>query len=181
RRQLDALVSVAFLILQVRLDGQHADVTLVRSAGPEHPPDGWRVVFKIRLENLQPVFAGQVINFMRHRAFVPGICCQTAKSLDQLLEKLFFVLVQFSVLPANDKVVPERCHLRQPHADVKGHLIFQALMNAARSIGAEASPFFKLATDLSSIFRERAETAWGDTSTRGSSRKQPFESARPFP
>ncbi len=33
------------------------------------------------------------------------------------------------------------------------------LRNADKSIGAEARPFFKLAVDLSSIFKERAEIA----------------------
>jgi hypothetical protein len=39
--------------------------------------------------------------------------------------------------------------------------------HSSKSIGANAIPFFKLATDLSRIFRERAEIASGDTSTRG--------------
>ena len=50
-------------------------------------------------------------------------------------------------------------------------------MNADKSIGAEASPFLKLVAALSSIFSERAEMAWGGTSTRGSSRKQPLDNA----
>jgi len=46
----------------------------------------------------------------------------------------------------------------------------QSSWNGVRSIGGEANPFFKLATDWSSILSVRAGTACGSTSTRGSSR-----------
>ncbi len=53
----------------------------------------------------------------------------------------------------------------------------QACPNGVRSIGGEASLFFKLATDWSSILSVRAETACGGTSTRRSSRQQPLARA----
>ena len=53
----------------------------------------------------------------------------------------------------------------------------QVLWNAASLTGTEARPFFKLATDLSSIFKERAEIVAGGTRTRGSNRYAPFDSA----
>ncbi len=51
----------------------------------------------------------------------------------------------------------------------------QSWRNGVRSIGGEATPFFKLLADRSSILSTRAETAWGGTKSLGSSKKEPFE------
>ena len=48
----------------------------------------------MRLENLEPGFAGQVVNFVGDQTVVPGIFSEVAERFDRLLEKLFFVFVQ---------------------------------------------------------------------------------------
>lgn len=53
----------------------------------------------------------------------------------------------------------------------------QIPVNTARSMGADASRFFRLAADLPSIFKDRAVIACGGTKTRGSRTKQPSDNA----
>jgi hypothetical protein len=105
-RQFNALVSASLLILRVGFDGQHGDVSRFRPIGPEYPSGGWGVVFEMRLKNLEPVFACQVIDFMRRETGVPWIFSQIREGFDQLLEKLLLVLVQASLLLGSGKVVP---------------------------------------------------------------------------
>src|SRR5437667_5868212 len=154
----------------MRLDGEDGYVSFVRAIRPEQSPRRGRIVFQIGLENLNPVFAGQVVNFVRSQTWMSRVLAQERQRFHQLLEKFLPLLVQLALLPARREVVPERLHLRQPHPDVESHSAPHSSRNEARSIGADACPFFKWATDLLSIFNEREEMACGGTNTRGSSR-----------
>src|SRR6266566_1368307 len=154
----------------MQLDGEDGNVSFVRAVRPEQSPRRRRIVFQIGLENLHPVFARQVVNFVRGQSWMSRVLTQERQRFHQLLEKLLLLLVQLALLLARREVVPERLHLRQPHADVERHVAPHSSRNAARSIGADAFPFFKWATDLLSIFKEREEMDCGGTNTRGSSR-----------
>src|ERR1700685_2804221 len=52
---------------------------------------------------------------------MPWIFSEVAEGFDQLLEKLFFVPVQFALLLASRKIIPQCFHLRQSHADIESH------------------------------------------------------------
>lgn len=52
-------------IFRTRLDSKHRDVSCVGPVGSEDSARSRRVVFEIRLEKLEAVFAAQVADLMR--------------------------------------------------------------------------------------------------------------------
>jgi len=105
----------------MRFNCQDCDISFVRSIRPKHPARRRRVALKVRLKNLDPVFARQIVDFMRRQAVVSRILRKVAKRLDKFLEEPFLVLVQLGFLLAPGEVVLECLHLRHAHADLERH------------------------------------------------------------
>src|SRR6266480_7743774 len=141
----------------MRFHRKYRDVSFARTIGPEHPPSCRCLILEIGLENFDPVLAAQIFDFVRCQAVVSGIRGKITKSFDPLLEKLFLRLAEFSCLLTRRKIVPERLHVRHSHTDPEGHEMDLSFDECGEVDRRRGRPFFKLATDLSSVLKERAE------------------------
>ena len=137
---------------------------------------GRSIVFQVGLKHFEAVPARQIRDLVRDQTIMMRILPQEIEGLDQFSEILLLVGVELSLFVSDREIGPVGRHLGQSHADGERHGSHSSV-NRERSIGAEASPFLRLAADWSSIFSVRAEMASDGTNTRGSSMNAPFEYA----
>lgn len=119
--QFDSFMGTSFFVLGMGFDGEDGDVGLVRPIGPEKPTRAGRVVLKIRLEDLDAVFAAQVLDFMGSEAVVLRVFRKVTECFDEFLEEFLILLIEVSHVIPRGEIQLKRLHFGDSHADLKWH------------------------------------------------------------